>query len=191
VEHPLRQIRADYDHDTIVVYQAYNDAIADAAVEHGRFAGPFSRGRMTWIKPSYLWLMERSGWATKPNQERILAVRITRTGWEEALGLAESSSAEMGPPPPCDVRVQWDPERDHRGTKLGHRSIQVGIGRRMVDRCVDEWVVAIEDRTPVTRRIRRHLADGRTADARRLLPPEREYVLSSAETARRLGITPR
>ena len=35
------EIRADYDRETIVVYQAYNDAIADAALEAGRFVAPF------------------------------------------------------------------------------------------------------------------------------------------------------
>jgi hypothetical protein len=75
-----REIRADFDRDTIVVYQAYNAAIADAALKAGRFVPPFSFGRMTWIKPSFLWLMHRSNWGRKSGQERILAVRITRTG---------------------------------------------------------------------------------------------------------------
>ena len=34
---PVRQIRAVYDADTIRVYQAYNDAIADSALAHGTF----------------------------------------------------------------------------------------------------------------------------------------------------------
>ncbi len=46
------EIRADYDTDTIVVYQAYAPAIADAALRAGRFVAPFSFHRMTWIKPS-------------------------------------------------------------------------------------------------------------------------------------------
>jgi len=40
---------------------------------------------MTWIKPSFLWMMYRSGWATKPGQEHILATQITRDGFEWAL----------------------------------------------------------------------------------------------------------
>ncbi len=36
-----RQIRADYDRDSIVLYQAYNDRIADAAVEAQTFVSPF------------------------------------------------------------------------------------------------------------------------------------------------------
>jgi hypothetical protein len=46
-----REIRADYDERTIVVYQAYRAEIARAAVEHNRFVPPFSLNRMTWIKP--------------------------------------------------------------------------------------------------------------------------------------------
>src|SRR6187401_437994 len=84
----LRQIRADFDAGTIVVYQAYSPAIADAALAAGRFVAPFSFTRMTWIKPSLLWLMHRSTWARKPGQERILAVRLARAGWEEALSQA-------------------------------------------------------------------------------------------------------
>ncbi len=67
----FREIRADYDRETIVVYQAYSQAIATAAIRAGRFVPPFSFGRMTWIKPSFLWLMERSNWGAKPNQECI------------------------------------------------------------------------------------------------------------------------
>jgi hypothetical protein len=46
------EIRADYDRSSIVVYQAYSPEIGRAAAQHGRFVPPFSRGRMTWIKPS-------------------------------------------------------------------------------------------------------------------------------------------
>src|SRR5258707_13783432 len=82
-----REIRADFDARSIVVYQAYSPAIAKAAVEAQRFVPPFSCGRMTWIKPSFLWLMERSNWAQKSGQDHILAVRITRAAWDEALSV--------------------------------------------------------------------------------------------------------
>lgn len=82
---PYRQIRARFDHEHIVVYQAYSEQIAVAALEAGRFVAPFSWGRMTWIKPSFLWLMARSHWGQKSGQERILALHIRRTAWERAL----------------------------------------------------------------------------------------------------------
>ncbi len=43
---------------------------------------------MTWIKPSFLWMMYRSGWATKPGQEQVLSIEITRSGFEWALANA-------------------------------------------------------------------------------------------------------
>jgi len=46
-----REIRADYNAATIVVYQAYRKEIALAALAAGRFVSPFSLNRMTWIKP--------------------------------------------------------------------------------------------------------------------------------------------
>ena len=40
---------------------------------------------MTWIKPSFNWMMYRSGYATKPGQEVVLAIDIARDGFEWAL----------------------------------------------------------------------------------------------------------
>src|SRR3569833_1765986 len=82
---PYRQVRAHFDKDTIVVYQAYSPTIANRAVTRGTFVAPFSFDRMTWIQPTFLWMMERSNWGRKSIQEAILAVRITRIVWEEAL----------------------------------------------------------------------------------------------------------
>ena len=65
-----RHIMAQFDADTIVVYQAYRPAIAGFAVEHQRFGGEFSFSRMSWIKPNFLWMMFRSGWASKEGQEQ-------------------------------------------------------------------------------------------------------------------------
>ena len=192
-----REIRADYDTRTIVVYQAYRPEIAEAAVRHNRFVPPFSLNRMTWIKPSFLWLMERSNWARKPGQERVLAVRITRMGWEEALACAALASfeprvyrdyeewrREMEAAP---VRVQWDPERDLRGKSLEYRSIQVGLSRQIVERYVDEWTVEIRDVTPLVRKLAGLIASGHAERAKELLPRERVYPVVEG-IARRLGM---
>ena len=66
----LRERRANYDQSTIVVYQAFYDAIADAALGAGRFTAPLSGHRMSWIKPSFRWLMERSGCPNHPPKAR-------------------------------------------------------------------------------------------------------------------------
>jgi uncharacterized protein DUF4291 len=191
----LRQIRADFDRRTIVVYQAYAPAIADAALAAGRFVAPFSFSRMTWIKPSFLWLMHRSNWARKPGQERILAVRITRAGWERALAQAVLTSPEPAVHgtaaawrtefDKADVIVQWDPERSLRGAALNHYSIQVGVGRALIREFAQVWVVGLTDLTGVAHKVGELARAGRTARARQLLPPERPYALDHA-VARRL-----
>lgn len=191
-----REIRADFDRETIVVYQAYSPAIADAALRSGAFVPPFSLGRMTWIKPSFFWLMHRSRWGGKGGQERILAVRITREGWERALAMAVLTSFEpsafrspedwRGRFLGAKVHLQWDPERTLRGAPLPAGSIQVGIGRDMIREYVESWVVGIEDLTPRVRKIRDLLLAGRADRAAGHLPPERAYPVS-ANIARRIG----
>lgn len=64
-EEQERKIYAKYDDKTIRVYQAYNNKIADEAIKLGTFGKNFSLTRMTWIKPSFLWMMYRCGWAEK------------------------------------------------------------------------------------------------------------------------------
>src|SRR6476620_9141200 len=66
-----RHIIAQYNETSVVVYQAYRPAIAHFALEHGYFGGEFSLGRMSWIKPNFLWMMYRSGWGTKVGQEVV------------------------------------------------------------------------------------------------------------------------
>jgi hypothetical protein len=176
------EVRADHDAETIVVYQAYRPEIAEAAVAAQKFVPPFSLGRMTWIKPSFLWMMERCGWATKPGQEHVLAVRITRAGWEQALAAARLSHAQGADK--GDVVVQWDPERDVRGTKLAHRSIQVGLGRGIVRRYVDEWTKEIRDVTPLVAKLRRLRKERAWDRVTAQLPPERPYPLPAPIRAR-------
>ncbi|MFF6787539.1 DUF4291 domain-containing protein [Streptomyces filamentosus] len=177
---PQYQIRADYDARTIVVYQAYAPAVADAALRAGRFVAPFSFQRMTWIKPSFLWLMHRSNWARKPAQERVLAVRMTREGWEEALSRAALTTGDPAAVAEAAVHVQWDPERSPRGAALNHYSIQVGIGRRLIRTFTDDWVVGLTDLTPQVRKAASLMQNGQAPQARRLFPAERAYPLPAA-----------
>ena len=179
-----REIRADFDRDTIVVYQAYAEAIAKPALAAQRFVAPFSFNRMTWIKPSFLWLMERSNWGEKAGQEVTLAVRITRAGWAEALSQAVLTDGETGE---ARVHVQWDPERSLRGQKLPHRSIQVGLSRHVIRQFADEWTRAIVDLSPLVARLQALRKQGRWEQASLLLPPERIYPVSES-IQRRLGM---
>lgn len=196
----LFEVRADYDAATIVVYHAFNDAIAGAALAQQRFVAPFSMHRMTWIKPSFLWLMHRSQWARKPNQNRILAIRVSRQGFCAALECAVNTSPGSRAHPDAhswaqafetaDVHVQWDPERSLRGAALDHYSIQIGLGRGIIERYVHEWVLSISDETERVAKMRRLLADGRSSAAKGYLPRERRWPYSEA-IARRIELTQR
>jgi hypothetical protein len=163
-----RQIRARHSADTVTVYQAYSPRIAVPAAAAGRFAAPFKRDRMTWVKPSFRWMMDRCGWATKPGRERVLAVEITRAGFERALARACLSHCdrELKTSP---VRVRWDPERSP------HRTLQLGLSGEAVGRY--ECTAAITDITPAAGRIRELARAGEHQDAAALLPPEHPYPL--------------
>jgi hypothetical protein len=64
---------------------------------------------MTWMKTNFLWMMFRSGWATKHNQQSILAIRLTRKGFDKILTHAYHSLLKT-PKFPDKVRLQWDPD---------------------------------------------------------------------------------
>jgi len=191
------EIRAAYDREGIVVYQAYSSSIADPALKAQRFVEPFSFGRMTWIKPSFLWLMHRSNWGSKSGQERTLAVTIARSGWEEALSKAvltlhdpkvfRSNEDWRREFEKAVVHVQWDPERNLRGAALDYYSIQVGISRHLIRDFVEKWILKIQDVSPVVAKIRGLLRSGKVDEAKRHLPAERSYPLP-AGIGRRLLI---
>jgi hypothetical protein len=179
------EIRAGYDDETITVYQAYSAAIALPALDAQRFVPPFKRDRMTWIKPSFLWMMYRSGWATKEGQEHVLAIRLRRPGFDTAVAGAclshysphvhashEAWSRQLRTSP---VRVQWDPERSLQLQPLEHRSLQLGLSGDAVHRYVDDWTVDIRDVTPLAHRIHALVTAGALDEAGALLPVERPY----------------
>jgi hypothetical protein len=194
------QIRAVYDERTIRVYQAYRDDIADTALAHGTFVSPpFSLSRMTWIKPSFLWMMYRAGWGFKdPGQSRILAIDISREGFEWAL-----NHACLSHPDPSmtrqewgefksrhPVRVQWDPERDLLLRPLPYRSLQMGLEGEAAKRYVNEWIVKIEEVTPLAHRIHGLIDAGRNDEARASLPDEKVYPDAHLAGVAGLGAEP-
>lgn len=185
---PERQIRASYTDETIRVYQAYSNAIADSALSHGTFVSPpFKVERMTWIKPSFLWMMYRSGWAQKDsNQYRILAIDISIEGFEWALSnsclshkpqqLSDEAWTRLKAVKP--VRIQWDPERDLGLNPLTHRAIQIGLSGEAVEKYLGEWIQQLTDVTDDALKIFDIVKSGHKAEAKSLLPIERVYSLS-------------
>lgn len=136
--------------------------------------------------------MHRCGWATKPGQTRVLAIDITREGFEWALAhscLSQFDQAihgsynewyqlkEFHP-----VRVQWDPERDFLMNRLKYRCIQVGLSGDAIVEYMNYWTVRIEDITDTVVILR-------TLDEKepKLLPTEHPYPLKK-HLAYRIGL---
>ncbi|MDH6117146.1 hypothetical protein ABH930_001869 [Kitasatospora sp. GAS204A] len=197
---PVRQIRAAYTEQTVTVYQAYPPAIGEHAARHGEFPADWSRSRMTWIKPSFRWMMYRSGYGTKPGQEVVLALEITRAGFESALGRAVLShydsevhadrAAWSKRLKESTVRVQWDPERDLDLNPLGHRSLQLGLAGRATRDYADHWLRAVRDVTPLAHRVRDLVRAGDRSAAAALLPAELPYPPVAVEVVRELRMSP-
>ena len=181
-----KEIRAVYTDETIRVYQAYNKTIAEEAVKNGTFGAHFSMTRMTWIKPSFLWMMYRCGWAQKENQEHVLAIDIKRTGFDKAVNSAVIStfSDDLGitkeewqkQVKKSDVRVQWDPEKDIDGNNLPYRSLQLGLRGNAVNEYVHDWIVKVTDITDYVNELNAlRISKGDISDK---LPKETVYIIN-------------
>jgi len=191
-----RHIMAKYDPATVVVYQAFRPEIGRYAVEHQRFGGPFSMNRMTWIKPNFLWMMYRSGWGTKPDQETTLAVTLRRPAFDAILAAAVHSTfaADVyrteanwrAAVARSDVRLQWDPDHDPNGAPLARRAIQLGLRGETLARYAAEWLVSIEDVSPFVAAQRAALESGGPRSI--TVPAERVYSMADAAVATRLGV---
>jgi hypothetical protein len=185
IEPAQHEIRAIYDESTIRVYQAYSDEIADTALVHGTFVSPpFKLDRMTWIKPSFLWMMYRAGWGYKDDgQRRILAIDVIREGFDWALanGCPSHPDASITKEEwhrrknSSPVRIQWDPERNLHLDPLPYRSIQIGLGNQAVDRYVNHWIRKITDITDLAHSIYSLVSENKLDHARAMLPSERVY----------------
>lgn len=190
-----RHILAQFDSGSIYVYQAYRPSIARFAVEHQRFGGDFSFSRMSWIKPNFLWMMYRSGWATKEGQEHILAVRLRRSFFDELLRLVVPSSFDsrrfatreqwQSAVATSEVRLQWDPDHDPLGRPVERRAVQLGLRGSALRRYAEQELLAVEDITPFVAEQRQHRTDG-FAELR--TPEERVYLPADREAAMTVGI---
>lgn len=175
-----KHVLAQFDDTSVVVYQAYKPSIGERAARDGNFRGSeFSFSRMSWIKPNFLWMMFRSGWGTKPNQEVTLAIRIARAGFDELLSQAVASSFGASglsseeewerAVARSDVRLQWDPDHDPAGNPLERRALQLGLRGKALRKFDEEWIVAIEDISPLV------AANRGVPRAKLVTPRERVY----------------
>lgn len=137
IARPERTIYADHDDAGIQVYQAFKPAIADEALRLGTFGKGFNLDRITWIKPSFGWMLYRSSYATAHRQERVLKIKLPHEAFLAILRQSVPTAFDERVHPTdvdwrsalsrTDVRYQWDPDRDWRLRRLERRAIQIGI----------------------------------------------------------------
>jgi hypothetical protein len=192
----IRQIYAASDEEGIYVYQAFTPQIVQAALEKGTFGQGFSLDRMTWIKPSFAWMLYRSGYGSKLNQEAILKIKLSHEGFLKILGESvETSYNQQVYATESEwqralktslVRHQWDPERYFTlGKHPTRRAIQIGIRGWVVQSYVDEWIIGLEEVTELARAIKRAHELKQPFPS---VPEERIYPVGDQLT-QRLGIT--
>ena len=156
----------------IVVYQAYKPSIAHFAVDNQTFGGKdFSFNRMSWIKPNFLWMMFRCGWAEKENQERVLAIWLKKRAFEQILNEAVLSTFDQETYGAHEnwqkqlseknVRVQWDPDHDPKGNKLDRKAIQLGLKGESLHFFAHEAIQYIEDITPFVKKQNLYVKQGK------------------------------
>lgn len=192
-----RHVLAYFDDASVVVYQAYRPSIAGYALEHGVFGGDdFSWSRMSWIKPNFLWMMYRAGWATKPGQEVVLGLRISRAFFDELLGAAVISSYDQARYAARDawqlavsgsnVRLQWDPDHDPAGAPQPRRALQLGLRGETLRRFATTELLQVIDMTELIEQQRDNAIPARYQDLQ--TPSERVYVPESRASATNVGL---
>ena len=191
-----RVILAQYDPESIVVYQAYRPQTGLFAAKHGYFGDGFSMSRMTWIKPNFLWMMYRSGWGKKDGQEVTLAIRLARSGFDEILRQAvhaifnpqvyASHSDWKQAVAKSSVLLQWDPDHGPSGARLERRAVQLGLRGPIAKKYARDWILGIEDISEFVEQQRLALTAKKLDQL--ATPSETIYVVADEAVAERLGI---
>lgn len=191
----IKEVFAQYDRQCIRIYQAYNPAIAKEAVALQTFGENFNTNRMTWIKPSFLWLMYRSNWAAKKNQECILAIDVYREKFEEILQKAVLTSPDSASFSGVQwekafdettVYCQWDSDRNINGNAINRAAIQIGIKGGTLRDFLDTGICRIEDLTPLVRKWNTQRINGKLNPKN--LPTEKLYPICSKAIRNRLDM---
>jgi hypothetical protein len=193
-----RHILAQFDAETVVLYQAYNPVLGHFAAAHGFFGDGFRLSGMCWIKPNFTWMMHRSGWGTKTNQEIVLAVWLKRPAFDSILAQAVISSFDPDLYPSQDewqyavqqssVRLQWDPDYDLADRRLNRRAIQLGLSGDVLKQYSQEWIDHIEDISQFVAQQRQLVQTG-TYD-KILVPRHDAYPISDPNLTWRLKLSP-
>lgn len=189
----------EWDEEGVFFYQAFNTSIADWAVENQKFGGPdFNPQRMTWIKPSFAWVLYRAGYGHKDkNQARILKIKLPHHAVAELLSRCITSSLKHDREN-VEGRIQWDPARSLLRSEggepgrdaclYGGRAIQIGM-KGDLSRYYVEQALSIEDVTHLSHAVHDahalskddcQVAIQQMLDCHRL-PNERPYLPQCAE----------
>ncbi len=193
-----RQIIGQTDGKNIIVYQAFNHEIAAYAVANQKFGGAhYSFNRMTWIKPGFLWMMYRAGWASKENQQRILALTLPLEHFETILEQATISSyseelfasheewkEELAK---TEIRLQWDPDHDPFGNKQERKAIQLGMKGEILKKFCTEWITGIEDITDFVKQGHEMVSAKNIEELE--IPYEQTITIHKESINKRIGIT--
>ncbi|RZJ36847.1 MAG: DUF4291 domain-containing protein [Chryseobacterium sp.] len=181
----------------IVVYQAYNKQIAEYATSNQKLGGNhFSYNRMSWIKPNFLWMMYRCGWAEKENQENVIAIWIKKSDFETILDNAVYSSFQeniyqsreqwQSELEQNEVRLQWDPDHDPFGNKQERRAIQLGLKGNILKTFGEEMIQKIENITDFVKTQKQFVSKNEIENL--IVPTEKPYITTNQILNDKLGI---
>lgn len=190
-----KEIYAEYDKRYIRIYQAYNQSIAEEAIRLQTFGKNFNVNRMTWIKPSFLWMMYRSNWGTKKNQEYILAIDIKREIFDKLLSQAILTSPDAIGQNGAEwekafeetaVYCQWDPDRNINGNAIQRAAIQIGLKGTALREFLDNGIYRITDMTVNVRKWNEQRKRGKLNI--KDIPTERLYPVADKAIRNRLNM---
>jgi hypothetical protein len=192
-----KQIHAAYDANGVFVYQAFKASIADVALSVCKFGKGFNIDRLTWIKPSFGWILYRSHYATKHRQARILKIHLRHEGFKTVLRrsvptsydplLYSTESDWREALSRTEVRRQWDPDRDVHLHRLERRAIQLGLEGHTVVEYVNEWIIGLEDVTSLAKSICQSIKSNLVLP---LVPYEGVYPVDDPTLEQHLGLNP-
>merc|ERR1712048_1361887 len=183
----------EWDAEGVFVYQAFNDDIADFALAHQQLDGPsFKTARGTWIKPSFAWMLYRSGYGRKHSQTRILKIKISHETLGQILSQCKCIDTNKVTRKTAkkdeDVSnscIQWDPERDLMSADgkeprmlRRRKAIQICVKGKLSDLYVKN-IISIQDVTSLAHRIyEAHMSKKGDAMSELIadLPVERPYM---------------
>lgn len=153
---------------------------------------------MSWIKPNFLWMMYRCGWAEKENQENVIAIWIKKSDFETILDNAVYSSFQeniyqsreqwQSELEQKEVTLQWDPDHDPFGNKQERRAIQLGLKGSILKTFGEEMIQKIENITDFDFVKTQKQFVSKNEIENLIVPTEKPYITTNQILNDKLGI---